>query len=57
VDLVYRLLQHVYVCCITNILEVLTVSILKVEEKGIVRVSETLTVQGTNAQKQHPHEH
>jgi len=45
------------VCCITNILEVRTVSILKVEEKEIVRVSEILTVPGTNAQKQHPHEH
>jgi len=57
VDLVCRWLQHVHVCCITNILEVRTVSILKVEEKEIVRVSEILTVPGTNAQKQHPHEH
>jgi hypothetical protein len=32
-------------CCITNILEILTVSIFKVEEKEIVRVSEILTVQ------------
>jgi len=44
-------------CCVTNILDVLTVSILKVEAKEIVRVSEILTVQGTNAQKRHSHEH
>jgi hypothetical protein len=44
-------------CCVANILEVLIVSILKVEEKEIVRVSEILTVQGTNAQKQHPQGH